>query len=190
MLNRRQSILAAALACVTECGLEACTVEMIRERSGASIGSLYHHFGNKQGILAALYLGGIEDYGYAADRALRAANSPEQLVRSVVFSYLQWVEANPDWARFLLHGRSRIEQAGELGAALAEINRLHQQCFDEQLQRLGPDALKPMPRDCQHVLMFGPSHELARRWLGQRIPGDLLVYGEYLGEAAWLSLKA
>lgn len=190
MLNRKQSILAAALACVTEHGLEACTIEMIRERAGASIGSLYHHFGNKQRLLAALYLGGVEDYGRVADRALRAAGSPEELVRSVVTSYLQWVEANPDWARFLLHGRSRIEQAGELDAALHEINRLHQQCFDEQLQRLGPDSLKPIPRECQRVLMFGPSHELARRWLAHRSAGELLAYGEYLGEAAWLSLKA
>ena len=34
MLNRKQSILAAALECVSEHGLDACTIEMIREREG------------------------------------------------------------------------------------------------------------------------------------------------------------
>lgn len=190
MFDRKQRILAAALACVTEHGLDACTIEMIRERAGASIGSLYHHFGNKQRLFAALYLAGIEDYAACAERALRAASSAEALVRSVVISYLQWVDAKPDWARFLLDGRSRIEQAGELKAALLEVNRRHQQCFDEQLQRLGADSLKSMPLECQRVLLFGPSHELARRWLAGRGPGQLLAWGEHLSSAAWLSLKA
>lgn len=190
MFDRKQSILAAALACVTEHGLDDCTIEMIRERAGASIGSLYHHFGNKQRLFAALYLAGIDDYAGCAERALRAADSAETLIRSVVISYLQWVEANPDWARFILDGRSRVEHAGELEAALREVNQRHQQCFDEQLQRLGGEVLKPMPRECQRVLMFGPGHELARRWLKQPEPGRLLAYAEHLSSAAWLSLRA
>ena len=52
--SRKQEILQAALACFTEFGVEATTIEMIRDRSGASIGSLYHHFGNRERIIAAL----------------------------------------------------------------------------------------------------------------------------------------
>ena len=37
--SRKQEILQAALACFTEFGVEATTIEMIRDRSGASIGS-------------------------------------------------------------------------------------------------------------------------------------------------------
>ena len=54
--SRKQEILQAALACFTEFGVEATTIEMIRDRSGASIGSVYHHFGNRERIIAALYL--------------------------------------------------------------------------------------------------------------------------------------
>ena len=57
--SRKQEILQAALACFTEFGVEATTIEMIRDRSGASIGSLYHHFGNRERIIAVLYLEGI-----------------------------------------------------------------------------------------------------------------------------------
>ena len=49
--SRKDSILTAALACITDVGADATTIEMIRERSGASIGSLYHHFGNKDCII-------------------------------------------------------------------------------------------------------------------------------------------
>ncbi|MGA4603385.1 helix-turn-helix domain-containing protein, partial [Ectopseudomonas hydrolytica] len=49
-MQRRQGIVAAAVA-----GDQVhTTIEMIRDRSGASIGSLYHHFGNKERIIAAL----------------------------------------------------------------------------------------------------------------------------------------
>src|SRR5438067_10900122 len=59
---RRQVILDAALGLFTTRGLRATSVEDIRSASGASNGSLYHHFGSKEGIAAALYAAAIEDY--------------------------------------------------------------------------------------------------------------------------------
>ena len=53
MCNRKQSIFAAALECVFEHDLDSCAPQMICERSRASIGSLSHHFGDKQRLLAA-----------------------------------------------------------------------------------------------------------------------------------------
>ena len=53
--DRRQDILNAALACATEGGVDAVTIDGVRARCGASVGSIYHHFGNKDGIVAALF---------------------------------------------------------------------------------------------------------------------------------------
>lgn len=47
---RRATILKAALGCFIGQGVEATTIDDIRRASGSSIGSLYHHFGNKEGI--------------------------------------------------------------------------------------------------------------------------------------------
>ena len=72
--SRKDEILQAALACFTDFGVDATTIEMIRDRSGASIGSLYHHFGNKERIIGALYLAGTAEYaallaeGFPAER--------------------------------------------------------------------------------------------------------------------------
>src|SRR5215470_14374357 len=60
--RRRKSILDAALACFLERGVAATTTEEIRDRSGASIGSIYHHFGDKEGLAGALYVEGIRSY--------------------------------------------------------------------------------------------------------------------------------
>ena len=52
--NRRRTILAAALACFAEHGYEATTLGQIRERSGASVGSIYHLFASKEEIAGAV----------------------------------------------------------------------------------------------------------------------------------------
>ena len=115
--SRKQEILQAALACFTEFGVEATTIEMIRDRSGASIGSLYHHFGNRERIIAALYLEGIGEYAALLEAGLIETLDAEACVRLFVTSYIDWVVANPDWARFVLHNRGRVE-AGEMGPAM------------------------------------------------------------------------
>src|SRR4051812_50148552 len=53
--DRRRAILDAALDAIDAKGLLAATLDDIKDRSGASIGSIYHHFGDKEGIAAALY---------------------------------------------------------------------------------------------------------------------------------------
>lgn len=190
MATRKQSILDAALVCVTEWGVEATTIEMIRERSGASIGSLYHHFGSKERLLAELYLAGITDYASQLQAALDQVTSLEQWVKTVVGSYLDWVQEHPDWARFLLHNRGRVEAGGELEEPLNEANRQHQAIFRQRLLALGGvDALKPMPYDCLLVILLGPTQELARRWLAGRLANALADCKAHLCEAAWQSLR-
>lgn len=57
----KRDILLAALACFNEHGLEPTTIEMVRLRCNTSVGNLYHHFGNKEGLVAALFFCALED---------------------------------------------------------------------------------------------------------------------------------
>jgi AcrR family transcriptional regulator len=146
--SRKDEILQAALACFTEVGVDGTTIEMIRDRSEASIGSLYHHFGNKERIIAALYLAGTAEYAAMLEEGFTTADSAEACVKLLVTSYIDWVVANPDWARFVLHSRSRVE-AGEMGEQLREANREHFQRIFAALSRYREEGLfKAMPVDC------------------------------------------
>ena len=86
--KRKQEILAAALSCFNEFGVEGTTIEQIRERSGASVGSLYHHFGNKDRIAAALFIEGMEDYHQKLSAALEQAGEAEAGIKVMVQSYI------------------------------------------------------------------------------------------------------
>ncbi|HCG0375470.1 TPA: TetR/AcrR family transcriptional regulator, partial [Pseudomonas aeruginosa] len=160
--SRKDEILQAALACFSEHGVDATTIEMIRDRSGASIGSLYHHFGNKERIHGELYLAGIGQYAALLEAGFARARSAEETVRLLVTSYIDWVVANPDWARFILHSRGRVE-AGELGERLRADNQAHFARIHAALAGYRAEGLfREMPDDCFASVVIGPAHDLAR----------------------------
>jgi AcrR family transcriptional regulator len=188
--SRKDEILKAALACFIEVGVDATTVEMIRDRSGASIGSLYHHFGNKERIIAALYLAGTAEYAALLEKGFAEAHSAEACIKLLVTSYIDWVVSNPDWARFILHSRGRVE-ASELGEQLREANRLHFERIQQALVGYREQQLfKVMPADCFASVVIGPTHDFARNWLAGRTRTQLSACRELLAQVAWDSVKA
>ena len=187
--NRKQAILQAALQCFTEQGVAATTIEMIRERAGASIGSLYHHFGSKDGIARALFLDAMEAYHEQLWRRLDQVSTAEAGVRALVSSYIDWVADNPDLARFVLYSRGYlVKQAA--GAELevdsrARLSRLWA-FFRPFIDR---NELKRVPAECYASLIIGPAHDYARLWLAGRVRTPLRDYRELFADAAWTMLK-
>ena len=59
--SRRQAILQAALTFFLSKGFTNTTMDDIRQLSGASTGSIYHHFENKEMLAVALYREGRSD---------------------------------------------------------------------------------------------------------------------------------
>src|ERR671914_2892020 len=100
--RRREAILDAALECFSTLGYDRTTLADIRKRAGASTGSIYHHFKSKEQIAASLYLQGVVETQEAGLRALLRTKSGEAGVAAQVRSYIDWVVAHPDKARFLL----------------------------------------------------------------------------------------
>ncbi|TLP70273.1 TetR/AcrR family transcriptional regulator [Pseudomonas nitroreducens] len=188
--SRKDDILQAALACFSESGVDATTIEMIRDRSGASIGSLYHHYGNKERIIGALYLTGIGQYAALLDAGLEEAKSAEAVVKLFVTSYIDWVSANPQWARFILHSRGRVE-AGEMGEELREVNRQQGRRIAELLaEHRKAGAFKSLSAELFNSVVIGPTHDYARNWLAGRTRVDLIECREQLAQIAWDSVRA
>ncbi|MCP3140180.1 TetR/AcrR family transcriptional regulator [Pyxidicoccus xibeiensis] len=184
----RRAILDAALDCFTRLGWAATTIEDIREVSGASVGSVYHHFGAKEGIAVALYLDCLRQHQDTLKLQLEKATDAESFVRAVVIHTITWSRANPDAARYLIRMRREDAVAAaepELqeatgGFLLEGINRLKAYARDGQLLKLPSSAYLP--------LLQGPAQELLRHWAGGRMelkPGIEKV----LADAAWRCLR-
>jgi AcrR family transcriptional regulator len=188
---RRRAIIDAALACFTEKGVLDTTMEDIRLRSGASNGSIYHHFKAKEQLAAAVYLEGILDYQAGLRAELLACPGAREGIRAIVRHHLGWMRDHADHARYLFRMRHAdfMEQAE---GPIAEANRELQRALGAFLSReVAAGALRPMAEELFQAQVFGPCHELARRaLLGAARAVDLESAADDLADLAWQALRA
>src|SRR5262245_44366562 len=97
--DRRRQILMAALECFTTRGVATTTIEDIRAKSGASTGSIYHHFRSKENLAAVLYVEGLREYQAGLLQRLRRGRGAAAGIRVVVAYHLAWVRGHAEWAR-------------------------------------------------------------------------------------------
>ena len=187
--TRPAAILDAALDCFTERGFAVATIEEIRERSGASIGSIYHHFGGKEGIAAELYVGALRRYQRGFVGAIERHRDAEGAVRALVRHHLRWVERDPRVARFVMNRReTELRLATE--ARVQELNREFFPCVASWVERhVETGDLRPLPRDLWEPVLLGPSQELSRLWLAGRTRISLRSAERELAETTWRAVK-
>jgi len=184
-IQRREEILQAALACFLEHGVDATTIEQIRDRSGASIGSLYHHFGNKERIAATLYLQGLRDFGESLLARLSAASDARAGVAAMVDSFIDWVLANPDWARFLFTARGQAVR-GDVEEELKQANRAQAHALRAWLEpHIASGAIRRLPLELYRPLISGPVQDYTRAWLAGRVTSPPERFREEFVAAAW-----
>lgn len=105
----RSAILAAARAVFMEHGFTNANVSDVVERSGSSVGSIYHHFGGKTELYAALcaeYQDILHEASSKAVAKLRATGErdPLQLFLAGARAYLEQAWIDQDLARVVLSG--------------------------------------------------------------------------------------
>ena len=186
---RRQEILLAALDCFTARGVEATTIDDIRARSGASVGSIYHHFGSKEKLAAALYLEALRDYQRGFLRELKRHGDAESDIRAVVAYHLTWVSNNANWARDLL-GALEANFMTDATDALRALNHTFSQHLATWRQpHIEAGTIARLPADLYRALLVGPLHEFSRQWLAGRGDSTIAEAQSVLAEAVWQSLK-
>lgn len=185
----KRSILSSALACFDECGLEATTIEMIRERAGSSVGSIYHHFTSKDGLVAALCFAALDDQLALAQPRIQAVASARDAVAVMVQTYLEWVTLQPQMARFLFQAHSLVA-AGPFKQELVERNRQrYSKLYDWLAQGVKDDEILALPKEIYASLLIGQSENYCRLWLEGRAKGKPIGHVDIFIEAAWRSIQ-
>ena len=189
--SRRQAILEAALTCFASKGFTETTMEDIRKLSGASTGSIYHHFSNKEMLARALYLEGRSSLNTALSDSLTTTTLREG-IEALVYAFLNWFEQHADLGQYLL-------QAGESEYLSAYVKVLRQKTktmlpterlSGQVLQWLAPyisdGSVVNLPLSLYMPLILGPSREFVRIWLRTRQPAEMQEVRDFLAKAAWV----
>lgn len=115
-------ILDAARALVLAQGPRAASVAAISQASGAPVGTLYHRFGSRDGVLAAAWFRALERY-QATALAAEAAHPDDPVEAGVALaaSVLAFAAGEPDDARMLLAVRRSDLLDGDDGELRARL---------------------------------------------------------------------
>ncbi len=188
-MSRREEIMKAALPCFVEHGVEPTTIEMICKISGASVGSLYHHFGSKEGLAADVYIAGLRAIHMALVAEMRKVTDAESAVRRLVHADIDWIVANPVWANYIFHYRRVLVQVNREESFRAETEQAHRKMWARIKQLQGGDLVRDIEVEVAYCLFIAPIHEYARRWLDGRYAVPLDAQREVFADAAWASVR-
>ena len=186
----RRAVLAHALPCFNARGIEAATIEDLRQRSGQSVGTIYHHFGNKEGVAAALFFAGFDDQSRTIARRTEAAADAHAVVVELVSAYADWVTAVPELAAFLFIARETVAQ-GPHGDALRERLETRYAPIDARLaEGVRAGLIAELPTELIPALVLGGAESYCRGWLAGRREAKPTAYASLLAEAAWRGITA
>jgi len=184
----RRNVLRHALALFNERGVEATTIDDLRRASGQSVGTIYHHFRNKEGVVAALFFTLFDDQGRAIAERIAGAADGHAVVQALIEATTAWITAQPEGARFVFLARDGVAQgpfAAELQARLAAR-------YDPIDALLAQDAaagrILPLSPDLIPALVLGATEFYARGWLAGRRQATPASHAKRLATAAWRSL--
>jgi AcrR family transcriptional regulator len=189
-LSERQSaILAAALAVFSEKGIVATTIDDIRQRSQASVGSIYHHFGNKENIAAAVFAQGLDHYWSRLIERVTPAEHAEQAITLLIDTHIRWIVEQPDYARFLFARREAVtpEHDQAIRQRTGDYFKMLFALFQPWHKQ---GILRRLPMQLYYPVLLGPAQEHARLWLSGRSAFDPRDAIEELSRAAWRSIAS
>jgi AcrR family transcriptional regulator len=119
--HETDTILDAARGLVLAEGPRAASVAAIAKASGAPVGTLYHRFGNRDGILAATWLRALDRFQALALTA--TADTAVQAAVAMALSAIDFARRDPDDARLLLTVRPEDLVDADGGDLVAAITR-------------------------------------------------------------------
>ena len=120
------ALLAAAQALFAERPVDEVGVELIAERAGVAVGSIYNHFGSKAGLHAATVHEALDRDREHMDRAYDAdGRGPVEQLHAAAEEYLAFYLRSPEYFRMLAfpHPPGRYPAGREVADQLADSVR-------------------------------------------------------------------
>ena len=105
--ERQESILSVALKLFTERGYFNTSVHDIQKHAQVSIGSIYHHFANKEAIAKALYVHIEESMNVAVDGIMGENKTTHDRCKAVISYLFETAEENPEIMQYMLYAKHR-----------------------------------------------------------------------------------
>ncbi|MCK9687232.1 TetR/AcrR family transcriptional regulator [Scleromatobacter humisilvae] len=186
----RRSVLRHALSLFNANGVEATTIDDLRKASGQSVGTIYHHFKNKEGVVAALFFTALDDQSRVIAEHIEGLTDGQAVIEALIACYTAWITAQPECAYFVFLALDSVAQ-GPHGAELLQRLKARYEPIDELLARdAAAGRILPLPADLIPSLVLGAAEFYARSWLAGRRTATPATHAQRFSTAAWRALTA
>jgi AcrR family transcriptional regulator len=184
----RRSVLRHALTLFNANGVEATTIDDLKRASGQSVGTIYHHFKNKEGVVGALFFAAFDDQSRAIAERVEGLVDGHAVVDALIRAYAQWITEQPQCAHFVFLARETVSQ-GPYAADLHQRLLDRYRPIDEALARdAEAGRILPLPADLVPALVLGAVEFYARGWLAGRRQATPASHAPRFATSAWRSL--
>jgi AcrR family transcriptional regulator len=185
---RRRAILDAAGRCFAANGFAGTSIENVRAAAGASVGSIYHHFGDKENLAAAVYVDGLARHHAAIRGGVEQARDSESRVKALVRMHFRWAFEHPELSRYLL-SRQHPEVRLASQAQARRVNREYAAWVEGWLEQgRARGEVSDAPTEVMLAVLIGPCMELTKWWVeeGERPSASKI---DALSESVWNALR-
>jgi AcrR family transcriptional regulator len=188
--DRREAILAAALAAFSERGYHETSLDAVAERAGISKALIYEHFSSKRELHGALLEAYVHELLGRVIGATEAASPGEERLRAGADAFLGFVEERRGAWRMLVRNPEDPEVAASVGRLQGEAA----EAIAALMQADVPADRKEDPVDSQLDVemlaqqLVGALRSLANWWDDHReVPRERVL--AMLMEFAWLGFE-
>ena len=165
VVERRDALLDAALACFCEQGIANTRIEDVRRTANASPSSVYPQFRGLSDLTLALLIRTFENLFSGLATRVAAAPTAKDATRALVEGHLHWVFAHQGEAQVMYQAMSlgfSEDDAAVLAQRKADALAPVALCFMGFMQTGAMPVMSPLELE---VLALGATHEACRRWL-------------------------
>ncbi len=128
-------ILAAALELFVRRGYHNVSVHDLQRRAGVSIGSIYNHFGGKEGVAKALYAHLLDELSELVAEVARSHEELAERSRTLIRLLFELTETRRDLIGFVFHAKHREFLPDEPPICSAEPFRRIREMVEEGMAR-------------------------------------------------------
>jgi AcrR family transcriptional regulator len=142
-LQRSDQILSAAIEVFAAKGFASTDVQEIANRAGVGKGTVYRHFGTKEGLFLAAADQGVKQLRAAIDAAAEAVTDPLDRLRVATYAFLTFFDTHPELVELVIQERAHFRDRETPTFFDRKCDSEQAQRWREDLARL--DILRELP---------------------------------------------
>lgn len=189
-LGPKERILVAALKLFVSQGYFNTNIPDLSRESKCSVGSIYHHFRNKEQVATSLYEAGITSFRLAIERSVDPAKDIAANLKSIVTSFLKFSAENHILSKYMWLSRHHEFMSGQIRhPTMVGFDHLGRILTHAIKQGIRQKQIRPLRANVIWSILFGIPLSYVRDWLDGYNAEPPTDFADELAEACWRALR-